>query len=207
MAQSKRKNSVSEKVTKKMGRGWLFVIIAALAFSLSGCEKVIGFITPKEEVAETIEEEPTVIKSGDETPEVEVLDAKNDTETVEAATSKPEQEQATDEVQTSEGGINVTLNGEISTIENVKMMLRGKTGSLSYVMDGKRIVSNLVLDEKDSRIDKDGFGHLVIKSFTPDGKLKGRFIGEMDVAECGYLYEGRFVNVNGGSTTFFLAEV
>ncbi len=24
--------------------------------------------------------------------------------------------------------------------------------------------------------------------------LKGRFIGEMDSAECGYIYEGQFVN-------------
>lgn len=105
-----------------------------------------------------------------------------------------------------EAGVNCSLTGEISSIENVKMVLRGKKGTLTYVMDGKRIVSDIVLDEKASDIDKDGFGHLVLKSFTQDGKLKGRFAGEMDSAECGYLFEGTFVNVNGGSTSFFLSE-
>jgi hypothetical protein len=86
------------------------------------------------------------------------------------------------------------------------MVLRGNKGTLTYVMDGKRIVSDIVLDENASDIDKDGFGHLVLKSFTQDGKLKGRFVGEMDSAECGYLFEGTFVNVNGGSTSFFFTE-
>ena len=105
-----------------------------------------------------------------------------------------------------EAGVNCSLTGEVSSIENVKMVLRGKKGTLTYVMDGKRIVSDIVLDEKASDIDKDGFGHLVLKSFTQDGKLKGRFVGEMDSAECGYLFEGTFVNVNGGSTSFFFTE-
>ena len=105
-----------------------------------------------------------------------------------------------------EAGVNCSLTGEVSSIENVKMVLRGKKGTLTYVMDGKRIVSDIVLDEKASDIDKDGFGHLVLKSFTQDGKLKGRFVGEMDSAECGYLFEGTFVNVNGGSTSFFFSE-
>ena len=105
-----------------------------------------------------------------------------------------------------EAGVNCSLTGEISSIENVKMVLRGKKGTLTYVMDGKRIVSDIVLDEKASDIDKDGFGHLVLKSFTQDGKLKGRFVGEMDSAECGYMFEGTFVNVNGGSTSFFFSE-
>ena len=104
------------------------------------------------------------------------------------------------------GGINCSLTGEISSIQNVKMILRGNKGTLTYVMDGKKIVSDIVLDDKASSIDKDGFGHLVLNSYAQDGKLKGRFIGEMDSAECGYLYEGTFVNVNGGSTTFFLSE-
>ena len=104
------------------------------------------------------------------------------------------------------GGINCSLTGEISSIQNVKMVLRGNKGTLTYVMDGKKIVSDIVIDDKASTIDKDGFGHLVLKSFTQDGKLKGSFIGEMDSAECGYLYEGHFVNVNGGSTSFFLTE-
>lgn len=86
------------------------------------------------------------------------------------------------------------------------MILRGNKGTLTYVMDGKKIVSDIVLDDKASSIDEDGFGHLVLDSYAQDGKLKGRFIGEMDSAECGYLYEGTFVNVNGGSTTFFLSE-
>lgn len=105
-----------------------------------------------------------------------------------------------------EAGVNCSLTGEVSSIENVKMVLRGKKGTLTYVMDGKRIISDIVLDEKASDIDKDGFGHLVLKSFTQDGKLKGRFVGEMDSAECGYLFEGTFVNVNGGSTSFFFSE-
>ena len=104
------------------------------------------------------------------------------------------------------GGINCSLTGEISTIQNVSMVLRGNKGTLTYVMDGKQILSDIVLDDKASSIDKNGFGHLVLKSFTKDGKLKGSFIGEMDSAECGFLYEGKFVSVNGGSTTFLLAE-
>lgn len=119
---------------------------------------------------------------------------------------KPEKEEASYEIQKKEGGIKATLTGEISTIQDVKMELRGNTGTLSYIMDGKRIVSNIQLDHNASQIDEDGFGHLVLKSFTPDGKLKGHFIGEMDVAECGYFYQGQFVNVNGGSTTFLLTE-
>ncbi len=103
-------------------------------------------------------------------------------------------------------GIYATLKGEISTIRDVKMVLQGKTGKLTYVMDGKLIVSNIVMDEEASQIDNNGFGQLVLKSFTPEGKLKGRFIGEMNVAECGYYYSGRFVNVNGSSTDFFLTE-
>lgn len=104
-------------------------------------------------------------------------------------------------------GLKCSLRGEISTIENVQLVLRGNTGTLKYVMDGKRIVSNLQVDYTASKIDKDGLGYLVLKSFAPNGKLKGRFIGEMDIAECGYLYKGNFVNVNGDSTTFFLTEV
>lgn len=104
------------------------------------------------------------------------------------------------------GGIKCILMGYISSIQNVKMVLRGNKGTLTYIMDGKQIVSDIVLDEEASNIDKDGFGHLVLKSFSPDGKLKGRFIGEMDSAECGYFYEGEFVNVNGSSTTFLLTE-
>lgn len=107
---------------------------------------------------------------------------------------------------TPQVGIRCELTGNISTIENVKMVLHGNHGTLTYVMDGKRINSNIELDLSASNIDVDGFGHLVLKSYTPNGKLKGRFIGEMDSAECGYLYEGQFVNVNGGSTTFFLSE-
>ena len=86
------------------------------------------------------------------------------------------------------------------------MVLRGNKWTLTYVMDGKRIVSDIVLDEKASDIDKDGFGYLVLKSYTQDGKLKGRSVGEMDSAECGYLYEGTFVTVNGGSTSFLFSE-
>ena len=119
---------------------------------------------------------------------------------------KSEKEVASNEEQKHEGSIKATLTGEISTIQNVKMVLRGNTGTLSYIMDGKRIVSNIQLDYNASQIDEEGFGHLVLKSFTPEGKLKGRFIGEMDVAECGYFYQGQFVNVNGGSTTFLLTE-
>ena len=47
----------------------------------------------------------------------------------------------------------------------------------------------------------------MLKSYTTKGKLKGRFIGEADVAECGYLYRGEFVNVNGGTAEFLFCEV
>ena len=116
------------------------------------------------------------------------------------------QEETIVEESTQQIGIRCELMGNISTIEDVKMVLHGSHGTLTYVMDGERINSNIEVDFDASDIDENGLGHLVLKSFTPNGKLKGRFIGEMDSAECGYLYEGHFINVNGGSTTFFLSE-
>ena len=73
-------------------------------------------------------------------------------------------------------------------------------------MNGKRIVSKIVVDYEASSIDREGVGYLVLKSYTPQGKLKGRFIGESDFAECGFIYEGSFVNVNGSSTDFIFCE-
>ncbi len=186
---------------------WLYALIAALAIALLGCVAYILFNKensvggePKAEVARA--KTDTVAPQKEEVAEEKA----GDTPKVETASSKPLEEKAAAQVQPRKGGVNATLTGEISTIQNVKMVLKGTTGSLTYVMDGKRINSNIVFDASASRIDKDGIGHLVLKSFTPQGKLKGRFIGNMDVAECGYLYEGNFVNVNGGSTTFFLTE-
>ncbi len=106
-----------------------------------------------------------------------------------------------------QGGIRYHLNGRISTIDHVKLVLKGKTGTLSYKMNGKRIVSNIVIDLEASTFDKDGIGHIELKSYTPQGKLKGRFIGDSDFAECGYLYVGKFVNVNGSSTEFLFTEL
>ena len=100
-----------------------------------------------------------------------------------------------------QGGIRYHLNGRISTIDHVKLVLKGKTGN------GKRIVSNIVIDLEASSFDKDGIGHIELKSYTPQGKLKGRFIGDSDFAECGYLYVGKFVNVNGSSTEFLFTEL
>ena len=84
------------------------------------------------------------------------------------------------------------------TLERPKPLVR---------VNGKRIVSKIVVDMKESKLDENGFGRLVLKSYTPKGKLKGRFIGEADVAECGYLYRGEFVNVNGGTAEFLFCEV
>ena len=103
-------------------------------------------------------------------------------------------------------GLKYNLTGRISTIDGVKLVLNGKTGTLSYKMNGKRIVSKIVVDYEASSIDRDGVGYLVLKSYTQQGKLKGRFIGESDFAECGYLYTGSFVNVNGKSTDFLFCE-
>lgn len=224
---------VSDEATQDQGNGashfdkqkshsqkWLYTVIAALAILLLGCGAYIFLNKDKDAANDHPKPEVTGTTTGGENPMSEVTETKNEEEpaTVEEGDARKEEEMAdvapskqvektTNEGQAQKGGINVTLVGWISTIENVKMVLRGKSGTLSYVMDGKRIVSNIVLDDNASQIDKDGFGHLVLKSFTPNGKLKGRFIGEMDVAECGYHYEGRFVNVNGGSTAFLLTEL
>lgn len=107
---------------------------------------------------------------------------------------------------TQQRGVRERLSGRISTIDNVSLVLQGTTGTLSYKMNGKRIVSKIVVDMKESKLDKDGFGYLVLRSYTPKGKLKGRFVGEADVAECGYIYEGKFVNVNGSTTEFLFCE-
>ena len=108
---------------------------------------------------------------------------------------------------TQQRGVRETLMGRISTIDNVRLVLQGTTGTLSYKMNGKRIVSKIEVDMKESKLDENGFGRLVLKSYTPKGKLKGRFIGEADTAECGYLYRGEFVNVNGGTAEFLFCEV
>ena len=187
---------------------WLYALIAGLAIALLGCGAYILFDFDKEESAGG---EPQAEVTGAKTDtvvtkKVVAEEKTEDTPKAETASSKQVEEKAAAQVKPPKGGVNASLGGEISTIQNVKMVLRGTTGTLSYVMDGKRILSNLVIDASASRIDKDGIGHLVLKSFTPQGKLKGRFIGYMDIAECGYLYKGDFVNVNGGSTTFFLTE-
>ncbi len=105
-----------------------------------------------------------------------------------------------------QSGFRISLMGSIGDIDNVKLVMRGTTGTLTYTMGKKRIVSKLVVDSSASDFDKDGYGHVVLKSYTPQGKLKGTFIGDSDVAECGFIYEGNFVNVNGSSTEFLFCE-
>lgn len=202
-----QENGATRLVEKKSPTTkWLYALIAVLAIALLGCGAYILF-NKENGIGAEPQTEVAGAKTDTVAPKEGVTEEKaGDAPKAETAPSQPVEEKAVAEVQPKQRGINATLSGEISTIQGVKMVLRGTTGSLSYVMDGKRIKSNLVLDAGASRLDKDGFGHLVIKSFTPQGKQKGRFIGEMDAAECGYIYQGTFVNVKGGSTTFFLTE-
>ena len=199
--------SVDDYPEKSSSRKWLYALIGLLAAALVGGGIVAYNKLSATEGDNSATTPDTAIVSHGQSVGVSSGDDQTATRQVESEQATRQSPQQTPSQTTHRGGIRATLTGEISTIQNVKMVLQGKTGTLSYVMDGKRTVSNIVLDEATSRIDKNGFGHLVLKSFTPGGKLKGRFIGEMDVAECGYIYEGQFVNVNGGSTTFFLTEL
>ena len=189
---------------------WLFTTIAVLGIALLGCGAYILLDKNSGVGTEPAKAEVTGAKTDSVAPKAGVVEAKEEVKSkaeVDALpSSTPVEEQTAPVAPPKTRGIHATLTGWISTIEDVKMVLRGTTGTLSYVMDGKRIVSNIVMDASASKIDEDGFGHLVLKSFTPNGKLKGRFIGEMDPAECGYFYGGQFINVNGGSTNFLLTE-
>ena len=183
---------------------WLYGIIAALVVLLGW--GTYSFL--KKDKRNDIENAETKVQEqvNKDSLIVDAAQIINVNEKTESNQNILKQDNDTKEEKDHIGGIKCTLTGEIGSIQNVKMVLRGNKGKLTYIMDGKQIVSDIVLDEKASSIDKDGFGHLVLKSFAPDGKLKGRFVGEMDSAECGYYYEGEFVNVNGKSTTFLLTE-
>ena len=98
------------------------------------------------------------------------------------------------------------LTGRIGNVDNAKMTLRGLTGTLTYRMGGKTVRSTLKVDTKQSRLDNDGFGYLVVNSYDSHGKKKGTFIGEGDVCEAGYIFEGTFHNVNGATTEFIFTE-
>ena len=177
---------------KSNSNKWLYAIIAVLTIMLLG-GGAFFLLNNKD----------------NDTSSIEITDTLKVREPIES--EQPEQNEREEaytgsEVESQQGGIRCSLEGIISTIDNAKLELNGNRGTLSYVMDGKRIVSNIVLDDEASEIDEYGFGFLVLKSYSADGKLKGRFIGEMDSAECGFIYEGHFVNVNGGSTDFLFSE-
>ena len=101
---------------------------------------------------------------------------------------------------------NLRMTGRIGNVDNARMTLRGSTGTLTYRMGGKTVRSTLKVDTKQSRLDRDGFGHLVVNSYDAHGKKKGTFVGEGDVCEAGYIFEGTFYNVNGATTNFIFTE-
>ncbi len=101
---------------------------------------------------------------------------------------------------------NLRMTGRIGGVDNAKMTLRGTTGTLTYRMGGKTVRSTLKVDTKRSRLDRDGFGHLEVISYDGKGKKKGTFVGESDVCEAGFIFEGTFVNVSGATTEFLFTE-
>ena len=184
---------------------WLYAVIGILTAAL-----IIGlaawlflFNDDKRNQIEQIVSSTSMTDA--ETNEMNLNDNVTSGEITEQPDIQPQQERIIDNP-TPQVEIRCELTGRISSIEGVKMVLYGNQGTLTYIMDGERINSNIEVDYNASNIDENGFGHLVLKSYTLNGRLKGRFIGEMNSAGSGYLYEGQFVNVNGGSTTFFLSE-
>ena len=96
--------------------------------------------------------------------------------------------------------VDLSMNGTISTISNVSFVMNGTRGVLEYVMDGNSVVSELRFGSL--RPD----GTLTVKSYTPEGKLKGTFNGKLTTTNGSKQYKGHFTNVKGGSTTFSFTE-
>ena len=183
---------------------WLYAVIGILAVTLIGLAAwLFLFNDNKHNQIEQIASSPSMTDA--EANYINLNGNEASGEMTEQTDIQPQQERIIDNP-TPQVEIRCELTGRISSIEGVKMVLYGNQGTLTYIMDGERINSNIEVDYKASNIDENGFGHLVLKSYTLNGRLKGRFIGEMNSAGSGYLYEGQFVNVNGGSTTFFLSE-
>ena len=121
-------------------------------------------------------------------------------------TEDPTPREAPSEAEAQTVYFRLRLTGRIGNVDNAKMNLQGTSGTLTYRMGGKTVRSTLKVDTKQSRLDNDGFGHLVVNSYDAHGKKKGTFVGEGDVCEAGYIFEGTFHNVNGATTNFIFTE-